>query len=98
MMDTVKERRKDERVPYSAPIKFTVLSMSLQDLQHQRIQAEGEIINVSRSGIGIMTAIPLEPGHVLMWDDAHRKGKLQIALVKWAQEQKSSYRAGLMFI
>ena len=98
MMNTEKDRRKEKRFSYSANIEFTVLSTSMQDLRHQKIQTEGEIINASKSGIGIMTSLPLEPGHVLMWDDQHLKGKLHIALVKWVREENSSCRAGLTFI
>jgi len=91
-MDTYNIKRKDERLPYSASLQFTVLC--LQESNHQRIKTQGEIIDASKSGLGIMTGFPVEPGHVLMWNDKHQKVKLHIALVKWAKEQDSSYRAG----
>ncbi|TAN39464.1 MAG: hypothetical protein EPN25_11375 [Nitrospirae bacterium] len=91
-----KEKRKDERLPYSAPLQFTVLPVD--ESRNPRIEAQGRIIDTSKSGIGIMTTISLEPGHVLTWDDKHEQGKLHIALVKWARELGGGFRAGLMFI
>jgi len=96
IMDLNKDKRKDERFPYSAKLQFTLLPA--EEPLFQRINAEGEIIDASKSGIGIITSVPLEPGHVLTWDDTHQKGKLHIALVRWARQLDSTYRAGLMFI
>jgi len=95
-MDISEEKRKDERVPYNSPLHFIVLSDEAPEFR--RIRSTGEIIDASKSGIGIITGFPLQPGHVLEWDDKHQKGKLHIALVKWSREQDNQYRAGLMFI
>ena len=95
-MDIAEEKRRDERTPYNSHLRFIVLSAETPEFQ--RIQASGEIIDASKSGIGIITGFPLQPGHVVEWDDKHQKGKLHIALVKWSLEQDNHYRAGLMFI
>ncbi len=95
-MKTFIEKRKDERLPHNLPFLFTVLSS--EGPRYSRVKAEGEIVDASRSGVGIKTAVPLEPGHVLTWDDKHQKGMLHIALVKWAREQDDHFRAGLVFI
>ena len=95
-VETFQERRSHERVPENAAIDFLVLSA--QSDTFQRIKSSGTIINTSRVGVGMLTPFPLEPGHVLEWDDRHERGKLHIALVKWCQQQDSSYRAGLLLI
>jgi len=95
-MGTHPERRRFTRVTYNAQLNFTILST--QDAQLQKISASGTIINASDAGIGLMTSYLLQPGHVLEWDDEHRKGFLHIALVKWAQQQEGLCRAGLMFV
>jgi hypothetical protein len=77
-------------------LEFTVLLTHSTELK--RIAARGKTVDVSPSGIGIITDFPLEAGHVLEWDDKHNKGNLHIALVKWAQEDEGSCRAGLIFI
>ncbi len=95
-MDPSKDRRSEERVPYSSPLRFTVLSMD--SAEFQRVSSNGEIIDASASGVGIITGFPLKPGHVLEWNDKHKKGKLHIALVKWSCEEGEHDRAGLLFI
>ncbi len=95
-MEINRQKRAEERSPYSSLLHFTVLSA--QPSEHQRIKSEGQIIDVSKSGVGLVTDLPLEPGHVLMWEDNHKKGSLHIAMVRWSKEQDSRYRVGLMFI
>lgn len=95
-MDTLSEKRRFERIPYQTPLYFTILLT--HDSQLQKIQSTGTIIDASDAGIGLTTEFPLQPGHVLEWDDKHRKGNLHIAIVKWSQKQANLYRAGLLFI
>ncbi|MDA8431667.1 MAG: PilZ domain-containing protein [Nitrospiraceae bacterium] len=95
-MDSQEEKRRHTRVPYHSPIQFIVLSS--ENAEFQRIEASGEIVDASSSGIGVLTCFPLVPGHVVEWDDKHQKGKLHIALVKWSMPQEDRYRAGLMII
>lgn len=95
-MDKYKEKRRHDRLPYEAPIRFTVLFMQTSDFK--RTDSAGKIVDTSPSGIGLVTDFPLEAGHVLEWDDKHQKGRLHIAMVRWAQQIENQYRAGLMFI
>ncbi len=95
-MEHYKEKRKSKRVPYQTPFFFTVISM--HGSEFQRIQSDGTIMDVSKDGVGIATAFPLEPGQVLHWDDRHKHNRLHIGLVKWSQRQGSLYRAGLLFL
>ncbi|MBI5103029.1 MAG: hypothetical protein HZB33_14525 [Nitrospirae bacterium] len=89
-------RRAHDREPCDFSIKFTVLYMESADFKRESFA--GKAIDKSSAGIGLVTDFPLEPGHVLEWDDRHQEGRLHIALVKWAQESDGQYRAGIMFI
>lgn len=95
-MNASTEKRRHQREPYNADIEFIVLFMDEDDFK--RVNSKGKILDVSQSGIGISTDFPLEPGHVLQWDDQHTKGKLHMALVKWSEQMQNFYRAGLMFV
>ena len=90
------EARKHAREACSISLKFTILFT--QSSEFKRVSATGETIDKSPAGIGLITDFPLEPGHVLQWDDQHNKGNLHIAMVKWARKFDSYYRAGLIFI
>ena len=95
-VENFQEIRSHERVPDNTDIDFLVLSTQTDTFQ--RIKSSGTIIDTSRVGVGILTPFPLEPGHVLEWDDRHEKGKLHLAMVKWCRRQNNSYRAGLLLI
>ncbi len=95
-MDGLTEKRSRERAVCDEPVEFTVLETEVA--QFRRIAAEGRLINASDAGIGIMTAFPLSPGHVLEWTDRHQKGKLHIAMVKWSRSHDGQYRAGALLI
>ena len=95
-MDTSTEKRQHPRKPYNTDFEFIVLYMDSDDFR--RISSKGKILDVSQAGLGILTDFPLEPGHVLQWDDMHTKGKLHMALVKWSEKSDSLYRAGLIFV
>jgi len=90
------EKRKHLRENYTVAIDFTVLLT--QSSEYKRITSSGQTIDKSAGGLGIITDFPLEAGHVLQWDDQHKRGNLHMAVVKWAQPAGNSYRAGLFFI
>lgn len=95
-MSNYKEQRKHAREPYTISLDFTVLLT--QATEFQRLPATGKALDKSPAGLGLITAFPLEPGHVLQWDDQHKKGALHIAMVKWTKQMDNLYRAGLIFI
>lgn len=70
----------------------------MDNADFMRTHTEGEGLNASKAGMGLVTTFPLEPGHVLEWDDKHQDGKLHIAMVRWAEKLNDHYRAGVMFI
>jgi hypothetical protein len=94
--EIIKIERKHAREACSIALEFTILFT--QSSEFKRVSAKGKTIDKSPAGIGLITDFPLEPGHVLEWDDQHNKGNLHIAMVKWARQIDSYYRAGLVFI
>ncbi|TAN40175.1 MAG: hypothetical protein EPN25_08540 [Nitrospirae bacterium] len=85
-----------DREPYEDSISFTVLYM--QEADFRREDSSGKVIDKSSAGLGMLTGFPLEPGHILEWDDKHQEGKLHIAMVRWAIQMDDCFRVGLMFI
>ena len=94
--DTNYTERKYAREACSSSLEFIILFT--QSSEFKRVNATGKTIDQSPAGIGLITDFPLEPGYVLEWDDQHNKGNLHIAMVKWARQFDSYYRAGLIFI
>ena len=90
------EVRKHAREACDISFEFTILFT--QSSEFKRVTATGKTIDKSPAGIGLITDFPLEPGHVLEWDDQHNKGNLHIAMVKWSRQSDNYYRAGLIFI
>ncbi len=95
-MDKDEKKRGHKGVPYNARLYFTVLSMRGQ--MFQRVQSNGSIIAVCEDGIEIVIDFPVQPGHVLQWDDRHRPGTLHTGIVKWSLEEEGHYRGGLKFL
>ena len=91
-----KDKPTEERFPCQYPFCFTVLSM--KGSEFQRIYSTGTIVDVSETGVEVITEFPLRPGQVLQWDDRHRQSRLHMALVKWSLQQSGHHRAGLKFI
>lgn len=95
-MGNYQEQRQHVRETCNINLEFTVLLT--QSTEFRRLKATGKTIDKSPAGIGLISDFPLEPGHVLQWDDQHKKGNLHMAMVKWAQPIDSYYRAGLILI
>ena len=90
------EKRQSERKSHDEEIGFRVVFTESDELK--KMHTEGRIVNISNSGLGLITEYPLEPGHVLEWDDKHKKGKLHLASVRWAREHGAGFVAGVLLI
>jgi len=86
-----KDARKHLRHPSSEVILFSVPVLDIQGLKN--INTSGLALNVSSGGACIRTSFALEPGHVL--SIAGTRG-VKAAMVKWVQQDKSNYIAGVM--
>ena len=95
-MENQSEKRREKRQPCNDPLDFTVLVTHESDFR--RIPSAGRMVDVSETGVGLVTDFPLQPGHVLEWNDSEQRGKLYIALVKWSLQKDNSCRAGLLMV
>lgn len=82
------ERRRHPREPVSENIKFSLTVHEF--LEAKRIEAEGNIVNKSESGLCLKTHFPLESGHVLIINNN------EIGVVRWSRKVNSHYLAGII--
>lgn len=84
------EKRKYPRQPVSKETNFTMSVLDFGEVK--RINGSALMLNKSKDGACIKTAIALEPGHVLkILSDS----KMQLAVVKWAKTENQYCIAGL---
>jgi len=86
-----KDARKHLRHPSSEVILFSLPVLDIQGLKN--INTSGLALNVSNGGACIRTSFALEPGHLL--SIVGTRG-VKAAMVKWVQQDKSYYVAGVM--
>lgn len=87
------EKRASERIPYDQLVDFSVSVLQFEELKSLSFKAEG--IDISRTGLAVRMDYPLEPGHVLKFNDeiGHKAG-----VVKWGRKtDNSAYRFGIKF-
>jgi hypothetical protein len=91
--------REDLRTPFVAPVRYSVSALDMRALKE--IIGIAVSIDIGKGGMGILTDVPLEKGHVLTFEDAitikdHLAKKA--AVVKWTGKIDGKYRAGLQFV
>lgn len=91
-----RNKRKYDRTTENRSIDLTVL-YTIQDELHKE-SSVAKIIDSSPGGLGLITGFPLEPGHVLQWNDVHDKGMLHLAMVVWTKKNNDMFRAGAVFV
>ena len=90
----MEEKRQFKRRSFTQNIQYSVTVLDFKDLK--RLSLRGDIIDISDAGMGIKTGYPLEPGHVLTFDNGigHKAG-----IVKWsAMVNNNGYRVGVKFV
>lgn len=91
--------REDMRTPFVAPVRYSVSVFSMRALKE--IHGIAVSVDIGRGGIGILTDVPLEEGHVLTFEDTMTmKDRLvkKAAVVKWSGKIDGQYRVGLQFV
>jgi len=91
--------REDLRVPFVAPVRYSVSFFAMRDLKEMNGIAVS--VDIGKGGMGILTDIPLEEGHVLTFEDAiTMKDHIvkKTAIVKWTGKIDGKYRVGLQFV
>ncbi len=85
--------RKDERIPTSGELPFSLSRVELG--KKVDVSSKAEIVNYSEGGLCIKTSIPLEVGNILRFE---LKGQKYQAMVKWVLREEGIYIAGIMFL
>lgn len=94
MEGIVEERRNIERRPHISSIQYSVTVLEFRD--RKRVNLKGDIVDISDVGLGIKTDYPLEPGHVLTFND---NIGCQTGIVEWSSRvQNNGYRVGIRFV
>ncbi len=90
----MEERRELERRPAMESISYSVTVLDFKDLR--RLHLRGDVVDISDAGMGMKTDYPLEPGHVLTFDNGM---KHSAGIVEWSTMDKNNgYRVGIKFI
>ncbi|MFN3395391.1 MAG: PilZ domain-containing protein [Thermodesulfovibrionales bacterium] len=87
------EKRKSERKEDRREIEYTVTVLDLKELK--KLTKKAELIDLSDSGLGIITDYPLEPGHVLTFINGFSN---KIGIVRWSDREDNYYRVGVNFV
>ncbi len=85
------EKRLSERKPYREMIDFYISVFELGELK--KLSVKAETVDINDSGLGFNTEYPLEPGHILMFDN---RPSPRIGIVKWIKKvDDNTHRAGM---
>ncbi len=88
------ERRQAKRMPRAGIIGYSVTVLEFREPKN--LSLKGEIIDISDIGMSIQTCYPLEPGHVLRFNEGigHKVG-----IVVWGMHIKdNTYKVGIKFV
>jgi hypothetical protein len=91
--------REDLRTPFVVPVRYSVSVFDM--LASKETNGIAVSVDIGKGGMGILTDVPLEKGHVLTFEDAitmkdHFAKKA--AVVKWTGKIDGKYRVGLQFV
>jgi hypothetical protein len=87
-----REQRKYPRVGYDMPLSFSVSVLEFADFR--RVEAFGHLMDRSEEGMGLLTDVRLEPGHVIKIKG--EDGSFVPAQVMWVGEIDGRYRVGVL--
>jgi hypothetical protein len=91
--------RKETRIPYVTPVKYSVSGLTSRE--SKQIHNGAVTVDISPKGIGIITNYPLEKGHILTFENDIKTINItaKTAIVKWVGKVDSDkYRVGLQFV
>lgn len=93
MTEGRKRKRRHQRKAYDAHLECS----TREPLENSTTESAASI-DISKSGIGIITDYELNPGRVVMLKGVERPSTIKLAIVKWCRKEDNRYRSGLMFI
>ena len=90
---TVSQRRREERVPATGTIDFT---MNTLRGGKEPIKLQGNVVNRSFSGLGLQTKYPIVPGNLVMLNNGP---ELHEGIVTWSRKiDTTTSSAGIFFV
>lgn len=92
MNDDDGERRRNERKPCNAAFEFALHGECLKTFR------PGTAVNVSESGLGIVSDCDLQPGQVIIFKSRENEADVRIAVVQWTMKTVDAFKAGLRFL
>jgi hypothetical protein len=97
------ERRKDERVSLSLPVRFKVFDLARleKDVRDQALKVPAEAQDLSLGGIQVVSEEPLREGDVLELEfEVPGSGRVRtVAQMAWVREgAEGRYSGGVRFI
>jgi len=90
------EKRKYKREPHNAVIEFSLNDIELHQLK--KITAGGTTLDISNGGISLRTDYPIEPGHVLIFNNGKNPVPPGVGIVKWVISEGANIRGGVEFV
>lgn len=92
------ETRRSRRVAVDKAVNYSITVV--EQGKPISLTLKGDIINVSEAGIGLRTYYPLEPGHLLVFNNGIEGTGHRTGIVKWSTLNDDSYmyRVGIEFI
>lgn len=89
------DRRRHNRKNLSIPIDYTFSILEFHEAK--KIHGNGITTDMSDNGLGLVTDLLLEPGHVLIINNMLKTLFQKVAVVRWAMQSDNSFRIGLEF-
>lgn len=89
---SLEDKRKHPRKSYNASLEY------YRQGEPETSPRLSTSIDISESGIGLVTDHELEPGQVIIFKSKDTPSVNRIAIVQWSMKSGGKYRAGLMFI
>lgn len=85
------EKRRHKRHPYSVRLDYFKAG-KLEEM------LSAISVDISDSGISLVSNYPLEPGHVVIFKESETSTTMKVAIVQWSVKTGENYMAGLMFV
>lgn len=82
--------RRCERKPCSRVIDYSLISSDSGD--RKLLDLKGTAVDISETGVGIQTDYPLEPGHMIWFNNGIEE---KAGFVKWSAKLENGYRVGI---
>ena len=86
------EKRRHQRKAYTASLKY------YREGEPESTPHTSTSIDISDSGVGIITDHELEPGQVIIFKNKENPSLQKLAIVQWSMKSGGKYRAGLLFL